>query len=366
MNPVWDFLVTTVKHRPEPRYLPLAALYVVKLSFFEPWRLLEAARGQRGPYEPLPHPPLFVLGYYRSGTTHLQELLLEDPQLAYMNFYQGFFPTAFTSSDRIVRPTFEKIVRAVRMKHPAHGVPFSFQLPAEDDVALVASGSRLAANWGQVFPRQFQEIYGRYALMEGIDPDESEELGRHLHGLLSRVNRAAGGRRLLLKSPPHTGRLGWLRARYPEAQFVFIHRDPFDVFASNKGLWRSFEDQHLQRTTPEMVREAILWSYDRTHHNYVRDREGLRPDQLVEVSFDELQRDPVGLLCRVDEQLGLGRARVMRDAWRRYVDRNARPPLDHTLDDDERAAVRTRWARWFETFGYDASDQPLASRGGGR
>ena len=46
MNPVWDFLVTTVKHRPEPRYLPLAALYVVKLSFFEPWRLLEAARGQ--------------------------------------------------------------------------------------------------------------------------------------------------------------------------------------------------------------------------------------------------------------------------------------------------------------------------------
>jgi len=353
MNPVWDFLVTAVKHRPQVRYLPRAAVYVVKLSFFEPFRLLEAARGQRGPYGPLPHPPLFILGYYRSGTTHLQELLLEDVRFAYMNFFQGFFPTAFSSSDRLVRPAFERVVRTIRMKHPAHGVPFSLLLPAEDDVAIVASGSRLAANWGQVYARDFQEIYGRYSLMEGISEAESQELARQLHGLLSRVSRAEGGRRLLLKSPPHTGRLGWLRKHYPDAQFIFIHRDPYDVFSSNKGLWRSFEDQHLHHTTPEMVREAILWSYDRTHANYLRDREGLRSDQLVEVSFDELQSDPVALLTRIDEQLGLGRAETMRSTWERYVAAHARRPVHHVLPDDERAAVRKRWARWFEAFGYD-------------
>jgi len=367
MNPVWDFLVTAVKHRPQPRYLPRAALYAVKLSAFEPFRWLEAARGQRGPYGALPHPPLFILGYYRSGTTHLQELMLQDPQLAYMNFYQGFFPTAFSSTARWVQPTFDRIVRAVRMRHPAHGVPFTFDLPAEDDVAIVASGSRLAANWGQVYPDDFEAIYGRYSLMQGIEPEESAELARQLHGLLFRVSRAEGGRRLLLKSPPHTGRLGWLRRLYPQAQYVFIHRDPFDVFASNKGLWRSFEDQHLQRTTPERVREAILWSYDRTHANYVRDREGLGDDQLVEVSFAQLQRDPVGLVERIDRQLGLGRADVLRPAWERYVAQEARPPLVHTLTPAEEAAVRTRWARWFDVFGYslDRGSATLSGREAG-
>lgn len=352
MNPVWDFSKTLVKHGIDTRYAPLAALYLIKLSAFEPFRLTEHLRGQRGPYGPLPRPPLFILGYYRSGTTHLQELMLCDPELAYMNFYQGFFPTAFSSTERVVRPVFDRIIRAVGMKHPAHQVPFHFRLPAEDDVAMVASGSALAANWGQVYPRAFREIYGKYSLMEGISEAERQALGDQLHGLLCRVSAQEGGRRLLLKSPPHTGRLALLRERYPEAQFVFLHRDPYDVYASNLGLWRSFEDQHLQRTTPEMVQEHILWSYDRTHANYLRDREGLRDDQLVEIPCADLMADPLGTVRRIDAQLGLGRFEALEPAYRAFLDREHAPRARHELPTATKRVVAARWARWFEAFGY--------------
>ena len=37
--------------------------------------------------------------------------------------------------------------------------------------------------------------------------------------------------RLLLKSPIHTARIPVLRQLFPEAQFIYIHRDPLEVFA---------------------------------------------------------------------------------------------------------------------------------------
>src|SRR5262249_12954436 len=140
----------------------------------------------------LPHPPLNILGYYRSGTTHLQETLLQDPQFGYLNFYQCFFPAAFNSTEAWVKPVFERIIRRIGMLHPAHQIPFSFELPAEEDVSMVASGSRLAANWGQVFPRSFKEIYRKTGLLEGISDAEYAELKHQLHDLFWRVSKANG------------------------------------------------------------------------------------------------------------------------------------------------------------------------------
>jgi len=39
-------------------------------------------------------------------------------------------------------------------------------------------------------------------------------------------------KRLLLKSPVHTARIKLLLKLFPDAQFVYIHRNPYDVFRS--------------------------------------------------------------------------------------------------------------------------------------
>jgi hypothetical protein len=42
-----------------------------------------------------------------------------------------------------------------------------------------------------------------------------------------------GGRRpLLIKSPVHTARLALLLRLFPNAKFVYVHRDPLATFAS--------------------------------------------------------------------------------------------------------------------------------------
>src|SRR5216684_492369 len=40
-------------------------------------------------------PPLFVLGHWRSGTTHLHQLISQDARFAFPNTYQVSFPHIF-------------------------------------------------------------------------------------------------------------------------------------------------------------------------------------------------------------------------------------------------------------------------------
>ena len=45
-------------------------------------------------------PPLFVLGHWRSGTTHLHNLLAQDiDQFAYANTYQVINPHTFLATE---------------------------------------------------------------------------------------------------------------------------------------------------------------------------------------------------------------------------------------------------------------------------
>ena len=45
-------------------------------------------------------PPLFILGAWRSGTTHLHNLLAVDDRFAYPNLYQVTYPNTFLLSER--------------------------------------------------------------------------------------------------------------------------------------------------------------------------------------------------------------------------------------------------------------------------
>ena len=138
-------------------------------------------------------------------------------------------------------------------------------------------------------------------------------------------SQAAGAlnqnRRLLLKSPVHTSRIQLLlqvstnrlsghctaitiprflsfsvcmHQLFPKAQFVYMHRDPVDVFVSAANMadttyWYSY----LNVPTDDEVIDFIVTQYRLLMKHYLRDRESVPAGNLVEVSFEELTNDPV-------------------------------------------------------------------------
>ena len=74
-------------------------------------RRIEAARVEA---------PLFILGHYRSGTTHLHNLLALDPQFASPTFFQVLTPHTFLTNERFAAPLADRLIvrRRTRTRWP--------------------------------------------------------------------------------------------------------------------------------------------------------------------------------------------------------------------------------------------------------
>src|SRR5690349_5937816 len=77
--------------------------------------------------------PLFILGHYRSGTTHLHNLLALDPQFAAPTLFQVLNPHTFLTTGRWAAPVADRLV--VRRRYQDE-VALGAAMPAEDEVAL--------------------------------------------------------------------------------------------------------------------------------------------------------------------------------------------------------------------------------------
>jgi hypothetical protein len=161
-------------------------------------------------------------------------------------------------------------------------------------------------------------------------------------------------RRLVLKSPPHTARIRVLLEMFPKAQFVYIVRDPYMVYASSHKLANyAWTHCHLQIPKPEDMDELILSNYEKLLALYYRDRHLIQPGRLHEMKYEELERDPMGALHTMYDSLGLPGFEAFSASVSNYlnsIDGYEKNSLH--LDENERAKVRRRWADTFARHGY--------------
>ncbi len=113
-------------------------------------------------------------------------------------------------------------------------------------------------------------------------------------------------RPLILKSPPHTARIRLLLELFPDARFVHIHRHPYVVFRSTRHLIRAVQPVfRLQEGPVPDGDDRILSVYTELYDAFFEER-GLIPEgRFCEVAFDDLERDPVGVVGSIYESLGL-------------------------------------------------------------
>ncbi|HEY7155130.1 MAG TPA: sulfotransferase, partial [Gemmataceae bacterium] len=196
-------------------------------------------------------PPLFILGIWRSGTTHLHNLLTQDDRFAYPTTYDVFYPHTFLTTEK-------RNARLVGFflpkKRPQDNMALGIREPQEDEFALFSlTGRALPMAW--TFPRR-ADHYGRYLTLRGASASEVAEWKSALAGLVRKL-AFKYGRPLVLKSPGHTCRIRLLLELFPQAKFVHIHRNPYDVFRSTR---------HLIRTVPPW------WALQRPDYSDLEER----------------------------------------------------------------------------------------------
>ncbi len=107
---------------------------------------------------------------------------------------------------------------------------------------------------------------------------------------------------------------------FPDARFVHIHRDPYTVFQSSRRMFQVIIDlNRLQRPRLDGLDDWILRQYQVMYEAFFEERGLIPRGQFHEMSFEQLERDPMGQVKGLYEALNLPDFALCEPTLERYV-----------------------------------------------
>ena len=125
-----------------------------------------------------------------------------------------------------------------------------------------------------------------------------------------------------LRTPVHMFALDALVEAYPNAKFLWSHRDPAKVLASVCSLIAYVRSWSSDRNDAEELGAEQLECWAEGVRRAMDFRKRLGDDRFVDVSFADLQVHPVSALEKSYAQLGLDFTEAARAAVRQWADQH--------------------------------------------
>jgi hypothetical protein len=234
--------------------------------------------------------PIFITGLPRCGSTFLHTLLAQDRANAVPRCWQLIYP--YPSRRRMPFGDWRKMRMAVQLAMYKRLAP-----TVADLHPMAADGPQECSDiTAQVF--HSLRFYNTYHV-----PSYQDWIGRHDHigayhfhrRFLRHLARQQTGRRWILKSPDHAFALDAVRAIYPDAVFVFLHRDPLPVLTSQLHLIEALRRSFSRRIDLEEIGRNVSTAIGDIANRLVayRARRGalhLRYDSVVAAPMDAVRR----------------------------------------------------------------------------
>lgn len=315
----------------------------------------QALYGRRIERTAIRQAPLFIIGHWRSGTTLLHEFLSLDERHTSPTTYACMAPNHFLLTEGMFTRWLPFLAPARR---PMDDMAAGFDRPQEDEFALCMLGQP-SPYWKIAFPN-YPPQADEYLDLEGLSPAALASWKRTFLQFLKALT-FRDGRRLILKSPPHSCRIKTLLALFPDARFVHIVRDPYVVFSSTVKLWKAmYHDHALQKPQFADLEERVLGDFIHMHQKIEEGKKLIADNHVFEMRYEDLVRDPVGSMRQLYVHLGLGGFdRLLPKLKRHLAEIRDYRPNRHHMSAEQRAIVTERWGPIIKRYGY--GDPPPAA-----
>ena len=321
-------------------------------AMFAPLRVAERVRYSRSRMArvQIEQAPLYIQGFARSGTTHLLNLLAQDPSFGVVSTFQAMAAPVFLTG----RGWLERIISdRVPERRPMDNMAVSLDLPQEDDVALANSSHHSPAHLLS-FPQRSKALLEKYSTMRLTDTEMAQWKTVYVD-ILRRATFAANGKRLLLKSPANLGRTETLRRIFPDAKFVHIVRNPYVVYESMSHMYETMIPIcQMEDAREDDVALAVRDSYVLMMKQYLLERELIPKGHLAEIRYEDLERDPMTEMERLYSELdlpGWKRAKERMDVYLKSLAGYRKNTYEIDLKTIE--IVNREWGFAIEEWGYE-------------
>ena len=290
--------------------------------------------------------PVFITGMPRSASSFLHMLMSLDPANAVPRSWQLMYPYPTRPDILSLDLRRTRAWLGLRLFHwMAPGLEGLHHLSAD-------APQECTDITAQVFQSiRFENTHRIPSYQAWIDRHGHHQAFRFHRRFLQHLDAQAPGLRWILKSPDHVFALDAIRAVYPDAVIVFLHRDPLSVVSScarlAERLRRPFTN-HLDRI--EVGRQVSARLVQAAEH--MVDAAGRIPN-ILHLHYREVVADPMLAIHKVYGHCGLDLSESARQRMTAFLER-PRPLLarrDHLAEFGlDPGALRDSFASYVRHF----------------
>ncbi len=320
--------------------------------------------------------PIIIAGLPRTGTTHLHNLISQDPSLRSLPYWESLEPVpdpreaprADGRDPRVVRC--EKALALVHRVMPLF--PLMHEMTADarhEEIQLLAIGfstmlfesSYYVPSYAAWYKRSDQRPAYRYLrrCLQALQWQDREAVAQR--GEAERRSNEWDVKRWVLKSPQHLEQQAALIEIFPDATFVQTHRDPLRITASLCTMIAYGNRMNARHVDPVAVGRYWAARTEDLLRGSIEGRAALPPAQVIDVHFKQFMKDDVATAERVLEFAGHPVSDEARAAIRAFMDANPRGThgtIDYRLEDVGLDFAERRAALRFYCDHFDVEEEP--------
>jgi len=245
--------------------------------------------------------PVFVIGLPRTGTTALSQLVAADPQFRSLRMWESQAPTP--PPEAATQHTDPRIAQAEAGLEMLYDMfPLMKTLYNSEAKAATECQDLMGMSFRTFHFDGAVRVPGYLAWLMDCDMRETYTFHRRVLKLLQWHCPPVLWH---LKTPVHMFALDALVDAYPNAKFMWSHRDPAKVMGSVCSLIRYVRSWSSDRDDPRELGAEQLDSWAEATRRAMDFRRRVSDDRFADVAFADLQTNPVRTLEAVYQTLGL-------------------------------------------------------------
>ena len=347
---VWLKLLWQNRFNISWKFIPKVLAISLVTALFTPLTIFEHFKFNRKIRETkIKHPPIFIIGHWRTGTTHLQNLLLIDKKYGYLDLEEATFPHLMLGSSKFVTTIMKPLIPETR---PMDNMAMTGATPQEHEFTIVDL-CLLSPLTGLFFPEN-REKYLRYGTFEDATEEEINEWKENMIFYLKKLTLKEGGKQLLLKNPLDTYRVKLLLEIFPDAKFINIYRNPYKVFFSTVKLHKTNTELFwLQKPDYELY-DFILDIYLEIYEKFYDDFDLIPKEQIIEIKYEDLIANPLSELEKLYGHFNLGKFEEVKDKIQSYLDTLADYKVSsYEISQKDKEMIYSKWHETIDRWGYE-------------
>ena len=249
-----------------------------------------------------PKQMIFIVGHYRSGTTHLHNLIEAAGDLIAPTTYECAMPAHFLFTNSWLKPIISLFTPNQRLFDT---MKMSVDTPQEDELAM-ASLCAATPYLSITFP--FNDDYFKSCISLKSLPQKDIDDWKAIHSrfVLKLGRKTQGNKGLILKSPAHSSRIKTILELYPDAKFIHIHRNPVPVVKSSLNLYKVWYEMQSFGDVSSLIENkehTLLETYKALEDGWEKEHALIPEKNRIEVSFNDINESPKSTIESIFQRL---------------------------------------------------------------